>query len=211
MVLVGGAGGMGEPHLRAISRLFREFVIPALDRWQVVVVDGGTDAGVMRLIGRERKAAHASFPLVGVAAAGTVSPSARIRPTDADIEPNHPLVLLVPGVNWGDESPWLASVATEIAAGAPSATLLINGGDIAYEDVGHSLAASRPVVVVAGSGRASDEIGAAFGGESSDERAVSLVGSTLIRISSLGAPASVTNALAQALLVDGDSPSVDST
>jgi hypothetical protein len=57
------------------------------------VIDGGTDAGVMQLIGRARAASGGRFPLIGVAAEGTVMvPGAGTSSPDAtELEPNHTL------------------------------------------------------------------------------------------------------------------------
>jgi hypothetical protein len=74
------------------------------------------------------------------------------------LQPHHTHFLLVPGDHWGDESPWIARVATLLAGEAPSVTLLVNGGEISRQDVAHSLAAGRPVLVVAGTGRLADEL-----------------------------------------------------
>ena len=54
----------------------------------------------------------------------------------------------------------LAVLLVLLAGGAPSATVLVNGGEIARQDVAQSLAAGRPVVVVAGTGRLADELAA---------------------------------------------------
>jgi TRPM family ion channel len=200
IVLVGGASGLAGPAVEAVARLFREHLVPALDRWGGLVVDGGTDAGVMQLIGRARAAQDAAFILVGVAAAGTVSHAGQEDPSvDTELEPNHSMVLLVPGDSWGDEAPWIAAVPTELAPGRPSATLLVNGGSIAFDDADLSVAAGRPVVVVAGSGRTSDEIAAAVAGRAATQRAVALAASSLVRVAELADPASVVRALADAL------------
>jgi hypothetical protein len=76
------------------------------------------------------------------------------------LEAHHTHFLFVPGEKWGDESPWLSMVATALAGSAPSATLLVNGGDVSRRDVALSLQARRPVVVVAGTGRLADELAA---------------------------------------------------
>ena len=155
VVLVGGAGGMEERDLRVLAEVMRGAVVPAVVRHGAVVVDGGTDSGVMRLIGRARSAEGADFPLVGVAAEGTVTlPGAAPPCADAaELEPNHTGFLLAPGSAWGDEAPWITSVAAAIAGRRASVTVLANGGEIAYTDVNGSLAHGRPVVVLAGSGR----------------------------------------------------------
>jgi hypothetical protein len=124
LVVVGGAGGMSPEHMTALAGVAGQ-LIQALGDWGAAVVDGGTDSGVMRVIGHAHDTAGASFPLVGVAAEGTVVlPGACPAPDAAPLDPRHTQVILVPGDTWGDESPWLSRVAAAIADGWPSATLV---------------------------------------------------------------------------------------
>jgi len=180
LVLIGGAGGMSQEHLSRTARVLSRQVVPVLARLGAAVVDGGTDSGVMRVMGRARAAAGASFPLIGVAAEGTVSADA--RDGAEEIEPHHSHVVLVPGDSWGDESPWLADVADAVAGTAPSATLVINGGKITYDDIARSLERHRSVVVLAGTGRTADAIAAAASGNREDPPASQIAGSALTRV-----------------------------
>jgi hypothetical protein len=171
LVLVGGANGMTPDHLAAMAKAIAH-VIPALESWQAAVIDGGTDSGVMKVMGQARTAAGARFPLIGVAAEGTVILPGRPAAADAaPLEPRHTQVLLVPGDAWGDESPWLSWAAAAIADGQPSLTLVANGGQITYDDIDHSLQAGRPVIILAGTGRTADAIAAAARGDTRDARA----------------------------------------
>ena len=160
IVLVGGAGIMGEKEFETVAQVLRDEVVPVAERRDAVVIDGGTDSGVMQLIGRARSALGGRFPLIGVAAEGTVLvPGAGTPSPDAvRLEPNHTLFLLVPGTQWGDEAAWMMEVAGVVAGRRSSVTVLINGGQIAYTDVAASLGSGRPVVVLAGSGRTADAI-----------------------------------------------------
>ena len=72
VVLVGGAAGLDDGRLRRLIPVFAVGLVPAIERAGAVAVDGGTDAGVMRLLGEARSANSAAFRLVGVAAEGTV-------------------------------------------------------------------------------------------------------------------------------------------
>jgi hypothetical protein len=183
LVLVGGAGGMSQEYLSRVAEVLSRQVVPVLARLGAAVVDGGTDSGVMRVMGEARSAAGANFPLVGVAAEGTVSAHpAGARAGTAEIEPRHSHVILVPGDSWGDEAPWLADVADAVAGTGPSATLVVNGGEITYDDVARSLERRRPVVVLAGSGRTADAIAAAADGDSGHPRARQIAGSPLTRV-----------------------------
>jgi len=182
LVVVGGASGLDERSKERLRSLFSQVLVPVAKERNAAVVDGGTDSGVMQLLGQALETHGASCPLVGVAVEKKV-----IVPPDASesggrraLERHHTHFVLVPGSSWGDESPWLARVATEIAAGAPSATVLINGGEIALQDVANSVAAGRPVLVVKGTGRAADRIAAALDGDHTDAEAAHLASSSLV-------------------------------
>jgi hypothetical protein len=186
LVLVGGAGGMDARQERAVRAVFADHVAPALLRTGAVVVDGGTDAGVMRAMGAAHQDVGGTFPLVGVVARGTVtlpdeSPPA---PGGVGLDPHHDLVLAVPGETWGDESRWLDEIAAVLARGNPSVTLVVNGGAVALDDVARSLARGRPVVVLAGTGRLADDVAAAH--EGSAEAVREVAGSPLTRLVRLG-------------------------
>jgi len=175
LVLVGGADGLGPGDLDALARLFTDVLAPLAATLGAVVVDGGTDTGVMRLMGRALAAAGRPFPLVGVVPVALAT----------GLEPNHSHFVLVPGTVWGDETPWLAAVATTLAGAQESATLLLNGGEISWADVEASVAAGRPVVAVAGSGRTADALAAAVRGIPGDQRGAGLAASGLVYVADL--------------------------
>jgi hypothetical protein len=201
LVLVGGAGGLEATDEDRLTSLIREHVLPLVERAGATVVDGGTDAGVMKAMGNARAEACAQFALVGVAAVGTVPEPGDVPEEVARtrVEPQHTHIALVPGDTWGDESAWLSEVASVLSTGHPSVTLLLNGGEIAYTDVRHSLAVGRPVVVVAGSGRTADAIAAAADGAPGEPRAARIAASPLVRVVPLDAPRVVSAALSAAL------------
>ncbi|GAB2566760.1 hypothetical protein Aab01nite_45920 [Paractinoplanes abujensis] len=159
LALVGGAAGMAEDVTDVLAAVLTDLVAPAIRTHRAVAVDGGTDAGVMRLLGRTR-AAGPSFPLVGVAALGTVTYPGHTgaNPDAAPLDRHHSHFVLAPGDTWGDEVPYLAAVVSHLAADRPSVTVLANGGDIALTDAEHSLTRGRPVLILAGTGRAADDI-----------------------------------------------------
>jgi hypothetical protein len=169
VVLIGGATGLADAEVDGLADYLRRHVVPLVVRVGAAVVDGGTDAGVMRAVGRARRDSGETFPLIGVVARGVLAADARTttdRLDTSDLEPNHTHIVLVPGQAWGDEVPWLGRIASAVAQSQPSVTLLVNGGEIAYQDVAESLRRDRPVVVLAGSGRTADDVAAA-----ADERA----------------------------------------
>ena len=183
VVLVGGAGGLDPADLDRLRPLFESGLVPVMTHLRGAAIDGGTWSGVMRLLGEAHSSARADFPLIGVAAAGTVTLPGGQPPRDdaAMLDPDHTHLVLVPGNDWGAEVTWIAQVATDLAGSKPSATVLVNGGEIAYSDAQRSLDAGRPVLTVEGSGRTADQLAAAVQGRPADERAVALVKSGLIQ------------------------------
>jgi hypothetical protein len=157
LVVVGAAARLSDDEQMRLQPLFTRLGELA-ECSGAAVVDGGTDSGVMRLLGRSRASGH-NFPLVGVVVAALAAPpGAGSSGRRWQLEPNHSHILLVPGREWGDEARWLARVATLIAAGAPSATVLVNGGSVAYTDAEASLAEDRRLIVAAGTGGTADAI-----------------------------------------------------
>lgn len=185
LVIVGGASGLSSEDLARLRSLFKEVVCPFVAAQNFAVIDGGTDAGVMQLMGQARAATGGQFPLMGIVVEQkTILPAQPSPSEDAvALEPYHTHFLLVPGQEWGEESPWIAQVATILAAGQPSFTVLINGGAIAlHQDVPNSLGQIRPVLVIGGSGRAADRLANAITGKQIDPEIQNLVNSNLIHI-----------------------------
>jgi len=153
IVLVGGAGGVGfwdQFPMRKAIRIIAELA----EETQSVVLDGGTQAGIMKEIGKQRKQNKLSFPLVGV-----IFDSLLMKENPESIlDPNHTHFFLIPGEDWGDESAWISKIATAIAADQKSITILVNGGNISKTDVEYSLLENRSAVVMRGTGRMADEI-----------------------------------------------------
>jgi hypothetical protein len=174
VALVGGAGGMDAVDWRRCSALISGVLVPFAEEHGVCIVDGGTDAGVMAIAGQARQELGARQPHVGVVAAGTVLLPASDRPapsvraasaqTRVDHEPHHTHLVVVPGDTWGDESPWIGAVTAALSGPLPSVTVLANGGEIARRDLRESVRLGRPVLVLAGTGRAADDVAAAPAG-----------------------------------------------
>lgn len=184
LVLVGGASKISQRDFDRLEFLFTEVLAPLAQKLNLVVIDGGTDAGVMRLMGNARTKIRGTFPLVGVAPLELVLlPNQPCNhPEATPIEPQHTHCLLIPGSNWGDESPWIARLASVIAEDSLSVTVLINGGSVTWKDAICSVAENRPVVIISGSGRTADILAAALRGEPvEDERAMPLVASGLLQ------------------------------
>lgn len=208
LVVVGGASKMTEESLVRLRQLFVEVLAPLAEELEAYVVDGGTDAGVMQMLGKARTDTAGTFPLIGVAPEGKIAlPNTSSSPSSGKpLEPNHTHFILIPGATWGDESPWLARIATMLASDSPSVTVLINGGETALLDVFENIEVGRPVVVVAGSGRLADEIAQAvlYPQEEARERVAELIHTGQLRLFNFSKPlAMLAEVLKQQLTVKG--------
>ena len=153
IVLVGGAGGIGWLDRFSMQKAIR-IVAKLAEKVDAVVVDGGTQAGIMDEIGKQRKRNKFSFPLIGVVFDALIMKEEPKSILDA----NHTHFFLIPGNDWGDESAWIAKIATAITEGEKSITVLINGGNISQQDVQYSMLEKRPVFIMRGTGRLANEI-----------------------------------------------------
>ncbi|WP_271254765.1 hypothetical protein [Pseudanabaena sp. Chao 1811] len=160
LVVIGGASLISDEDFARLQKLFVEVLAPLVNNLGCFVVDGGTDAGVMKLMGDAKRQTGFGFPLIGVSPIGLVQLPDTTNPPlkSVPLEPHHTHFFLVAGFNWGDESPWLAKIASLLAGDYPSVTVLINGGEIALVDAKESTKVDRPIVAIAGSGRLADEI-----------------------------------------------------
>jgi hypothetical protein len=153
IVLIGGADGIGLLDQLAVKKAV-EVLARLAEEMNAVVVDGGTQAGIMAEIGSQRQNHKFSFPLIGVVFDSLLS---KEEPKNI-LDPNHTHFIFIPGDEWGDESAWIAKIATRIAEGEKSITVLVNGGEISQQDVQHSLNEDRHVFIMRGTGRLADEI-----------------------------------------------------
>ncbi len=166
IVITGGAGKMSPQNTRRVAQLVRNGVAQAASRAHAAVVDGGTRSGVMQMMGEALAAVGRTAPLIGVAPAGKISLPGGHPPDDDHwrLEPNHSHFVLVEGDKFGDETDIMYRVAQTLAARAPSIAVLVNGGEIAAQEVAWNVHHGREVVTLAGSGRLADELANAVRG-----------------------------------------------
>lgn len=162
----GGASYMSDEDRRLTKNIISG-VGAFAEEQGALIIDGGTESGVMQMIGDVRLHAEYTFPLVGVSPMGKISyPGYKNPNEEAFLEDSHSHFVLVDGDEWGDESRMILKLTQSICKSGlkPSAGILINGGKIAMQEV--YLATTKehklPIIVVEGSGRAADEISTAY-------------------------------------------------
>lgn len=163
IVLIGGEVDkmQMDPTQQAI-----ETISQTAEEMNAIVISGGTDMGIMAEVGRIRAQRGYKFPLVGIAPETLVTWSG--GPHSAkflwwgeqrwQLEPHYSHFILVPGNQFGDESPWIADTASILSKGSRSVTILLNGGEVSRKDIDLSLEKGRPVIALSRSGRLADEL-----------------------------------------------------
>ncbi len=164
--ITGGASQMTEEDIRMTRQVVDEGIAAFAQRYNITVIDGGTDAGVMQMMGEARMRNHYTFPLIGVAPIGKVTyPGFDNSDQEAVLQDGHSHFVLVDADAWGDESQMIVNMTRAISGTLPMIGILINGGKIAEKDV--YLASTQgiepiPILVLDGSGRTATNIATAF-------------------------------------------------
>ncbi len=159
-------GGQIDEQQRELTRRAIQAVSKAAEDMNAVVICGGTDMGVMAEIGQIRSRKGYKFPLVGITPEELVTWPGGPRGTKFlwwgtqrwQLESHHSHFILVPGSQFGDESPWIGNAAALLSKGYRSVTILLNGGEVSRNDIRLSLENGRPVIVVSRTGRLADEL-----------------------------------------------------
>jgi hypothetical protein len=177
------ARALGLPRGRPVIALFSSGealttdlgaqVLPVLRRVvarrDAVFVTSGADIGIVHLLGVAVEAIEGRRPSIAAVAPSGKVVAGEDRPGEGELtlNANHDVAVLVPGADWGDETPALFRTVDAITGKRGDAVaLLIGGGALARKQVVEHLGADRPLVVLAGSDGLADEIA---GGKLSEE------------------------------------------
>lgn len=162
IMLAGGAAGLDESLKPRLAQLFSRGIAWAAAEMHAIIVDGGTQAGVMALMGQGVADQGRNSILLGVAPVGKVSypggPAEGSFEDRASLDPNHSHFVLVESDEWGGETETMYELAEELSKEIPVLTVLVNGGQVAKHEVLQSIRQGWPMIVVEGTGRLADEI-----------------------------------------------------
>jgi SLOG in TRPM, prokaryote len=162
IMVFGGAKGLDDSRKACLAELFTSAVAPAAAEVGALVIDGGTQAGVMAMMGEAFARNGGESQLLGIAPAGKVTypggPNDSNIGDGAPLEPNHSHFVLVESDEWGGETSTMFKLAQ--ALNVAVVTMLINGGQIAENEALRTVRNGWPLLVVEGSGRFADELSA---------------------------------------------------
>ena len=169
IVVCGGADDLREPQLSVARAALGPAIRDAVSLTGAAVVDGGTAAGVMELLGAERaRDSHAIPVLLGVAPAGKVGDSAEPGDDGAALDHNHTHFILADSDEWGGETSLLASLAEELSRGGPVVMVVAGGGRGTRAEVREAVARRWPLFAIDGTGGVADRIAAVLRGRRGD-------------------------------------------
>lgn len=165
--ITGGAGGMSDEDIARTRRVMEEGIAHFAHQHSITVIDGGTESGVMQMIGEARQKHHYKFPLIGIAPLDKVSyPGWQGRASEAELQKGHTHFVLVNSDEWGGESQMIINLTRAISGNErPCLGILINGGKIAEHDIYLATTQGRnsiPILVLDGSGRTADRVSTAL-------------------------------------------------
>jgi hypothetical protein len=163
IMVFGGAEGLDDSRKARLAELFTDAIAPAAAELGALVIDGGTQSGVMAMMGEALAQGERRSQLLGIAPAGKVTypggPSNANIGDCAPLEPNHSHFVLVESDERGGETFMMFELAR--ALNVAVATMLINGGQIAGNEALQSVRNGWQLLVIDGSGRFADEVSAA--------------------------------------------------
>jgi len=166
VMVSGGASDISSTGMARLRALLVEGVARVAAEKGIALIDGGTQAGVMRMMGEGRAAVGGNAPLIGVCPEALVSwPGGPTGKDRVPLEPHHTHFVLTDGDHWGAETETMFALAAALSNGMPSVAVLANGGPVARDEMLHNVRQGREIIVIAGSGRLADEIAAAVGGD----------------------------------------------
>jgi hypothetical protein len=164
ILLFGGAAGLDESRKVHLATLFADGVTPVAAELGALIIDGGTQSGVMAMMGEAVARHPGKCQLLGIAPKGKITnpeiTGVSTISEGAALEPNHSHFVLVESAEWGGETGKMLELAR--AFNARIVAILVNGGAIAGDEALQSVRNGWQLLVFEGSGRFADELSAAI-------------------------------------------------
>lgn len=185
---VGGSAEVDEKSKSLLMQLFSRGIARAAAEVEAMIIDRGTQWGVMQMMGEGVAARGRKSLLLGVAPENKVDypgkTTAEAAENLASLEPNHTHFVLVKSDEWGGESSSICNLAKAIAertlitsrieeksesdsktaieaeglGPVPVVTILTSGGSVTKKELLFSVRQGWPIIVLQGSGQLADQI-----------------------------------------------------
>lgn len=163
ILILGGAAGLEDKFKQRLIQLFGRGIARAAANANAVLIDGGTQSGVMAMMGQGVVDRGSKCSLIGVAPKALVQYPGSAIQSSVTLDPNHSHFVLVEGDEWGSELGTIFNLTNALTAKVPKVVaILASGGANARDEVVHAVRQNLPLIVIEGSGGLADEIAAVW-------------------------------------------------
>jgi hypothetical protein len=183
ILILGGADNINTELVPKLNQLFGRGIAKAAGETEAIIIDGGTKAGVMAMIGDGVNSREYMTQLIGVAPLSKINYSDNNSIDGVSLEPNHSHFILVEGKEWGSETGTIFNLIKVLsgqsqidngteretksslknnASKIPVVAILASGGMTTKNEVLFAVRQNIPLIVVQGSGGFADEISQAW-------------------------------------------------
>jgi hypothetical protein len=180
---IGSADDLDQALLPRLTQLYGRGIAKAARDAKALILDGGTQAGVMQLMGEAVAAQGYQTTLIGVAPKGMITYPGSEVTSGTQLEPNHSHFVIVEGSEWGSETSTLLNLfscfstrngdtdartlndqkhRTQAVSKIPAVAILAGGGSVARVEALRVVRQNIPLIVIEGSGDLADEIAIAY-------------------------------------------------
>src|SRR5262249_44366892 len=153
VLILGGAAAIDSSVVPRLTQLFGRGIARAAADKGAVIIDGGTQAGVIAIVGDAVEGREQKSPLIGVAPSGQVTyPGGPPLPAAVQLEPNHTHFVLTEGATSGSETGLMFGLAKALIAKGSGVAILAGGATASKDEVLRTVRLKLPLIVVEGSG-----------------------------------------------------------
>eukprot|EP00753_Platysulcus_tardus_P014507 PLAT4384.1.p1 GENE.PLAT4384.1~~PLAT4384.1.p1 ORF type:complete len:2093 (+),score=763.88 PLAT4384.1:756-6281(+) len=159
----GGASGLDPLLVPVLASALGKGVVQAARAGGALLITGGTDCGVMKMIGMEVALDATRLRLLGIVPKGLCTLPGEVPPHEeaSPLEPHHTDFLLVHSSDWGGETEMMVDgVACHLSKQRPVICVAANGGGITVKEIWYAVKNGFPLVLIEGSGRSTDKLAA---------------------------------------------------
>ena len=167
LMVIGGASNLDDSLCARLTLLCNLGIARVAAEAEALIIDGGTQAGIMALMGQAVADRDHKSTLLGVSPDGLVTyPDKSTDGSQSEheaLDPNHSHFILVEGSYWGVETSMMFKLADELSRDEqgnkiPVVTILVNGGEIVKHEAWYCVQRGWPIIVIEGSDRTADEV-----------------------------------------------------
>ncbi|NJL95133.1 MAG: hypothetical protein HC915_16145 [Anaerolineae bacterium] len=165
IVVHGGGQAVDRLLHTRLKRLLADSLVRFAEDNPALVADGGTDAGVMEMLGDAYALVNATFPLMGITVGNAITYPGGPPPAEGrfPLNPDHTHFVVLEANDFGAESQLLVGMAR--SSGPSGLAMVINGGQIVRNEVEMHARLGTPIIAIKGSGRYADDLANAAPGD----------------------------------------------